>query len=292
MYNIFELTKRNIKIYLRDKTAVFFSFLSVIIMLLLYFLFLNNMYTQGFDAFDITDKQKTFLATSQMMAGILVINTLTLSLGIMGNMVSDLEHHKIDSFLVTPVKRYKIFLSYYLSAVIVTFVLTLIMWILTILYLLVSTGYIYDFSTILEITLLLLVYTFISSSIMVLLVSFIKSANAFGAVSGVLGTFVGFVSGIYMPLAILPKAVSYISSLIPFTHMTTLLKQKMLEKPFSLIIDKMNPEAVSEMKNAYGVNDIGIFGLNISSSVLIICSIGLSVILFGLTIYRLSKKDK
>ncbi len=39
----------------------------------------------------------------------------------------------LDGFLVTPVKRYKIVLSYYLSSIIVTATLTIFMWLLTVL---------------------------------------------------------------------------------------------------------------------------------------------------------------
>ena len=44
MREIFEMSKRHIKNYYRDKTAVFFSFLSIIIMLVIYIFFLGKMY--------------------------------------------------------------------------------------------------------------------------------------------------------------------------------------------------------------------------------------------------------
>ena len=58
MNDILVLTKRNIKIYLRDKAAVFFSFLSIIILLALYFLFLKNAY--------ITDELADLLAKNEI----------------------------------------------------------------------------------------------------------------------------------------------------------------------------------------------------------------------------------
>ena len=41
MYEIISLIKRNIKIYLRDPLAVFFSFLSTIILMFIYIMFLG-----------------------------------------------------------------------------------------------------------------------------------------------------------------------------------------------------------------------------------------------------------
>ena len=46
-----------------------------------------------------------YIKISNMMGGILVINTISLSLGIMGNIVTDLEQRSLDAYLVTPVKK-------------------------------------------------------------------------------------------------------------------------------------------------------------------------------------------
>ena len=110
MYDLMSLVKRNTLTFIRDKAAVFFSFLSVIILLALYFLFIGRQYTSGLDMID--DNMKTFLSISVIMGGVLVINTVSLALGIMGNIITDLQYKKLDAFLVTPVKRYKIILSY------------------------------------------------------------------------------------------------------------------------------------------------------------------------------------
>lgn len=292
MFEIKMLTKRNIKIFLRDRTAVFFSFLSVIILLSLYFLFINNTYMDSLKELPISDAQKSFLTLNQMMGGVLVINTFSLSLGMMGNMVNDLYFKKIDSFLVTPTERYKITLSYYIAAIIVTYVLSMIMWILTIIYIVAVTGYLYSFSTIIIVSLLLFLYTIVSTSIMLFLISFIKSVNAFGAIAGIFGTLIGFTSGIYMPLAILPKTMTYVSSFIPFTHMTILLKQQLLNKPISLIENAISIEAIETLKMVYGINEIGVIGFKVDMIIIMFGIIFISILFFLATIKRLSKKNK
>ena len=76
MYDLISLIKRNTLTFLRDKAAVFFSFLSVIILLGLYFLFIGRQYTSGLN---MDDNLKTFLSASVMMGGVLVINTVSLA---------------------------------------------------------------------------------------------------------------------------------------------------------------------------------------------------------------------
>ncbi|CCV66207.1 ABC-2 type transporter [Paracholeplasma brassicae] len=293
MYEITNLTLRSIKIFIRDKTAVFFSFLSIIILLALYFLFIGKSYGSGLDFID--PKLVSFLVTSQMMGGVLVINTLTLSLGVVGSFIVDMEQRRLDAFLVTPVKRYKIILSYYFSAIIVTLFFSFIMWLVTILYVYVNTGYFYGIGIILKVSGLLVFYTFISTSIMIFIISFLKSVNAFGTLSGVLGTFVGFASGIYMPLVQLGSVVQKVASVIPFTHMTILLKRVMLEVPYEAVLkqnfgDTDAQQVVDDIAVYYGTNEIGLFGLDVNLTVLLsLCSL-LAVGVLILTTYRISKR--
>src|SRR5690606_36247190 len=124
MSEFLSLVSRNIKVFLRDKTAVFFSFLSVIILLMIYVLFLGNLMRISELDLTITSAQSDFMVYSQMMPGLLVINTLTISLGNLGNIINDLEYKIIDGFLVTPVKRFKVVVAYYLSSLIITIVIS------------------------------------------------------------------------------------------------------------------------------------------------------------------------
>ncbi|MFA7418012.1 MAG: hypothetical protein WCZ19_05655, partial [Acholeplasma sp.] len=110
---------------------------------------------------------------------------------------------------------------------------------------------------------------FISTAVMVFMTSLIRSVNAFGAVSGVFGTLIGFASGIYMPLFILPEFMSKVASLLPFTHMNILLKRMVLPQAFDLLDPaKFDTEAsylstLEQLKAAYGYNEIGVLGLDI-----------------------------
>jgi multidrug/hemolysin transport system permease protein len=297
MYEFTALVKRHMLKFLRDKTAVFFSFLSVIILLVLYFMFIGeNFVSQLRDpayAQLIDPGLIDYIKISNMMGGILVINTISLSLGIMGNIINDLEQRSLDAYLVTPVKRYKIIFSYYVSAIIVTIFFTIIMWGFTIVYLGILSGYWFPINVILYTVLLLTFFTFISSSLMIYLVTLLKSVSAFGALSGVLGTIIGFTCGIYMPLVILSKPIQNIASAIPFTHMTILLKNVLLEEPMNLLTQSLGTEqAVNEMKPFFGMNEIGLFGADVHMFWLMIGSSVIATLLLYLGYRNMSKKIK
>lgn len=291
MYDLISLTKRHMIKFLRDKTAVFFSFLSVLILLALYFLFIGEQYTNDPDLAFLTQNEKVFITAGIMMGGILVINTVSLSLGIMGNIITDLELHKLDAFLVTPVKRYKIILSYYLSAILVTSVLSIFMWSLTVLYVGLTAGYWYTLTEIFIVIIMLIIFTFVSSSMMIYLTTLMKSVNAFGTLSGILGTFIGFACGIYMPLIQLGTGVKYIASVIPFTHMSIELKQVLLERPYEIMASHGIPDQDMDfIRQVYGSSEIGVLGMNTPMWIISIGSVLISIAFLYLAYRRMTRK--
>ncbi len=292
MSDIIALAKRNVKIFLRDKTAVFFSFLSVIILLTLYLLFLKNNYMSDELTAIIGKDQMTFIASTIMMSGVLVINTMTVSLGNLGNIVYDFSTSVIDGFIVAPVKKYKLILGYYVSSFLLTLIFTLLMWFVIVIYIGLNSGVWFSFNKILITSLYLILYTFISTGFMIFIITFVDSVNAFGALSGIFGTVIGFTCGIYMPLSVLPNFIQKVSSLIPFTHMTILLKQVLLTDSFTLIEGSVPVDALNEIKTIYGINKMKVFNLDIPYFWIIFVSGIISLLLLLWATRRISKKIK
>ena len=290
MYDLTSLIKRHILNFLRDKTAVFFSFLSIIILLALYFLFIGRQYTGGSELAFLSPQMKTYLTAGIMMGGILIINTASLSLGMMGNLITDLVQRKLDGFLVTPVKRYKIILSYYIASILVTSVLSVFMWLLTFLYVGLFSGYWYSAEAFIYTSLLVVFFTFISSTLMIYITTLIKSINAFGALSGILGTFIGFTSGIYIPLFVLGKTMTRVASVIPFTHMAIILKSVLLKGPYEILAQTLPPDAMTELEIAFGTQEIGVLGMDVSMWVIMAFTIGLAFILLFFAYRSMIKK--
>lgn len=126
MREIMYLTKRNSLVYLRDRRAVFFSILSMLIVLGLMVIFLGSMNSRDLvellaqygSARDAAQDEENARALIQMwtLAGILVVNSVTVTLTVIGTMVQDEEQSRLASFYVTPVKRGKLVLGYVLAA--------------------------------------------------------------------------------------------------------------------------------------------------------------------------------
>lgn len=294
MHELISLVKRNILIYIRDPLAVFFSFLSTIILMVIYILFLGNIGGSELGQL-LTSSEANFLIYSQMMAGVIVLNTLTIPLGNLGTIVTDFEQNKVGAFMVTPVKRYKIILGYYISSILITLVFSLIVWLLAVVIIGLVTGIFYSFSIIITIVGIIFLYVLISTSFMVLITTFITSINAFGAVSGIFGSLIGFVSGIYIPLSdSTPGFLKNIAGIVPFTHMTTFTKKILLEPSYKLVLEKSggNQEIVEGIKNGFGAKPIPIFGHIIDPWIILMITIVLSIGLLFYAVYRLDKRLK
>ncbi|HOV70418.1 MAG TPA: ABC transporter permease, partial [Clostridia bacterium] len=92
---VLTFTARNLKLFFRDKAAVFFSLLAVFIIIALYALFLSDMQVNQLKVF-AGEKTARFLVDSWIMAGILAVNSVTITLGAFGVIINDEERKIIN----------------------------------------------------------------------------------------------------------------------------------------------------------------------------------------------------
>lgn len=240
MNTISALIKRNIRLFLRDKATVFFSFLSTLILVALYLLFIADIYTDSMDilgaetsGFSLNTGAKDFIVYLQMMAGVLVLNSISHATGVFSTIAKDFESRRIDSFLLTPIKPYKLIFSYFITGLYVSLTLNAITWLISSVVIGLTTGFWISVATFLMSLVVLFVASIISCSFMLLVTTLAKSSVAIGVINGFLGTFIGFLCGIYMPYSNLGESTKRIGSLLPFSHITIWLKRVVLGDAFS-----------------------------------------------------------
>ncbi|MDT8336644.1 MAG: ABC transporter permease [Candidatus Izemoplasmatales bacterium] len=229
---ILNLIKRNLKLYFRDKTSVFFSLLGVFIIIGLYVIFLGKMMIGYMD--EIIGVNSRFLMTSWIMAGVISVTTITTCNGAFGIMVEDTALKKLRDFKVSPIKRWQLVLSYVISAMIVGTIMSSLTLVLSELYIYIDGGSILSFSALLKVLGLILLSVFSSSALIFLIMSFIQSQNAFGTASSIIGTLIGFLTGIYIPIGNLPSGVQTLIKIFPLSHSGVLLRQVMMNEAMDL----------------------------------------------------------
>lgn len=277
--------ERNLKVFFRQKSAVFFSLLGVLIVIGLYVLFLGDVWVSNFP--DI-EGIKGLMGT-WVIAGIVSITPVTTAMGAFEAMVEDRSKKLTRDFFASPVQRWKLVGGYLLSAYVVALLMSLAALGLGQLYILSCGGGLFTWEALGK-TLCILPLSTLASSVMVFfLVSFFHNSAAFATASTVIGTLIGFVTGIYLPVGSLPEAVQWVVKLFPVSHAGALLRQVLLEAPMSSCFSGA-PEAVTaEFRRTMGVTyTYGEFTAGPLTHVLVLA--GASLVFFLLAWWNVARK--
>ena len=245
------LLLRNLRVYFRDKASVFFSLLSVLIIILLYALFLGDAWSSG-SVFQGRAGVKNMM-DSWIMAGLLAVVSVTSTMGAFGIMVEDKSRKIMKDFASSPLSRAGLTGGYILSAFLIGLVMSLVTAVFAVIYM-VARGGAFPGLPVVGKTMLLIIITSLSNTSLVLfLVSFINSSNAFSTASTLIGTLIGFLTGIYMPIGQLPTAVQSIIKVVPTSHAAALLRQTLMEEPLQKVFAGAPAEMVNAFKETMGV---------------------------------------
>ena len=221
---IWTLALRQLKLYFRDKVSVFFSLLSVMIIIGLYVLFLGDIVSSG------QGQDYRTMMDQWIMSGVIAVGGFTTTLGAFGILVDD-KTKKIDrDFFVAPIKPTVRVLAYLLSALIIGTLMSLVTLVFAQIYILVYGGPLLTLLELVMVFALIILNVLTSSSIVFLLIIFIKTATTFSTVSTIVGTIIGFVMGIYVPIGNLPGAVQTVIKFFPTSHAAVLFRTVMMER--------------------------------------------------------------
>ena len=114
--------------------------------------------------------------------------------------------------------------GYIISALVVGFIMCLSTLIASNLFLVVSGEAMLSVSKMITASGVVILAVLASASMVLLLVSFFKTSNAFAAASTVVGTLLGFLAGIYIPIGSLPDYLQTIVKLFPVSHSAALFQ--------------------------------------------------------------------
>ena len=254
MRTIALLTGRNLRIFFRDRSGVFFSLLSALLLFGLYALFLGNLQvtslTKQLPSAHPDDIQ--WFVNVWVFAGITMITTVTTGLASLGVFVDDRGSGRFSDFVVAPLRRWQLIVGYVVSSFIVSMIMTLIVVLAGQLYLLTQGNDLLPAAQLAQ----LIGYIVLSSAAFAALSSFVatflKSTGAFAALSTVTGTLIGFLAGAYIPAGALPTGVVNIMNSLPFSQSAMLIRRPYTSNALDAIIggQTQTSDAIQEF---YGI---------------------------------------
>jgi len=283
------LIKRNLKLFFRDRTSVFFSLLAIFIIIGLYVLFLGNMMVNNFK--ELLGSNARFIVNSWVMAGILSVTSITTTMGAFGTMVEDTTKKISKDFSSAPLKRSQLAGGYIMSSFIIGVIMSIVSLIVAEVYILANGGKLLELMSLLKLFGVMLLSVFTGSSMVFFIVSFFKSSNAYATASTVIGTLIGFLTGIYIPIGSLPSGVQTAIKIFPISHAASLYRQIMMEAPMSTAFANAPVQVINGFKQTMGV--VFYFGsteLSPIANILVLVATG--VVFYVLAVIKISVKKK
>ena len=128
MNGMLALAKRNTLCYFRDRAAVVFSLMGVLVVVMLYLLFLRNMLIDS--AADVPGISSQ--VDAWVLSGILGIVSVTTSAGSLQTMIEDRANNRDRDVKVTPMSPMEIAGGYIISTAIVGMVMSIVTFVISV----------------------------------------------------------------------------------------------------------------------------------------------------------------
>ena len=282
-----QLVLRNLRVYFRDKLSVFFSLLSVLVTFLVYLLFLGDVWSG--DLPDVPGAPD--MMSGWIMAGLLSIASVTTTLGAAGIMVDDRTTKVRKDFEASPLSRASLTGGYILSSFAVGSLMTTVGLILAEAYIVLNGGELLSLTQLLKMLGLILLSVLSNTALLTFMVTFFKTNSSFGTASTLVGTLIGFLTGIYIPVGMLPQAVQGLVKLLPVSHTAVLMRQIFMEKPLQEVFSGAPQELISETLLSLGVR-FTLNGSEVAPVVSVLFIAGAGIVFFALSAWRMTKKEK
>lgn len=292
---MFTMAKRNIKLYFRDKAGVFFSMFSVLVIIALNVFFLTDTLNDGMSNVPNIE----VLVGTWLVAGIVAVTSTSTSLAALGTMIEDKSRKIYKDFYTSPLKRSSLAGGYIISCMVVGIIMSVLAFVAGMGYIAYLSGDIPSVETILKTLGIIVLLVLANGALMFFITSMIKTQNAFSGFSMLIGTLIGFLMGIYMPVGNLPEGVQWVVKLFPCTYsasaLRTVLMDDILTETFSTMPTEI-PEGYegftrTDFEHFMGVNfEFGDYSTNLTTAIIVM--IAAAVIFSSLSVLNVGKKNK
>lgn len=300
MLKFIELTKRNLRIYFRDWGSIFFSLLTMLIVIFLMVFFLGDMnienvtdilsYYPGRDAV-MDEKNAELLVFSWTCAGILSINAVTVTLAAYSGMIKDRVSGRLNAIYTSTASQFTI-VSSYVAAAWVASVMVCILTLVIVELIGVSKGMEwFSISEHLKLIGMIMANSFTYAAFMYLLSHIAKSEGAWSGVGTVIGTLVGFFGGIYIPIGGLSDAVGNAMKCTPVIYGSSMFRKVMTEDILKDTFAGIPIEIIEEYRVIMGIDlTVGSYNVPIMAEWWILLGCGIIFLVLGATVLWKSKK--
>lgn len=227
MKTIKYLCKRNVKIYFKDKGMLFPSLITPVILLVLYATFLKKVYDDSFRSslkaagVTISDSVINGCVGGQLVSSLLAVCCVTVAFCSNLLMIKDKTSGAIKDLTVSPVKPSVLSISYFLSSLLSTLIISAVGTAACLIYL-AATGWYLSFADVISLLLNVILLTTFGTALSSCVNFFLSTDGQASAVGTIVSAGYGFICGAYMPLSVFGEGLRNALGFLPGTYGTSL----------------------------------------------------------------------
>ena len=277
------LTSRNIKLYFKDKMTFLVSLITPLILLVLFIAFLKSTYesslisiTQGFN---LDQKLIDAFTGGWLFSSVLATSCITVAF-CSGIMVIDKINRANIDFMVSPVKKSTLQLSYVLANLFSTLIVTFVLLVVGLVYL-ACVGFYISFVDLLLILFGIVVTSLFGTLLANIIWTFTHSQGVVSGVCTLVSALYGFICGAYMPINTMGAGMQGFVSLLPGTYATVLFRQGFLNGVLKEMGKTLPNEMIEGIASGFDVK-MSFFGHDVSTLALILVITISTLVLLGI----------
>lgn len=283
MNTFFALTKRNIKLFFKDKGMFFTSLITPVILLVLYATFLADVYRSSFstslpEGVTVSAKLIDGMVAGELISSLLAVCCVTVAFCSNMLMVNDRITGARKDLFVSPTKKSTIAAAYFSGTLFTTLIVTFAATVVSLVYVAIK-GWFMSFSDVVLLIVDVVILTTFGTALSSVVNAFLKTQGQASGVGTIVSAGYGFICGAYMPISSFGKGLQNFISLLPGTYGTSLVRNHSLNGVFAEM-SKQNfpPEVIEKIKDSVDCN-LYFFGDKVSVGAMYGVVIGVSVVL-------------
>lgn len=287
------MTLRNIKLYFKDKMTFLVSLITPLILLVLFIAFLKSTYEDSIlsiiQGFDLDQSLIDAFTGGWLFSSVLATSCITVAF-CSGMMVIDKINRANIDFMVSPVKKSTLQLSYVLANLFSTFIITFVLLIVGLIYL-ACVGFYITFVDILLIVFGIIITSLFGTILANIIWTFTHSQGVVSGVCTLVSALYGFICGAYMPISTMGQGMQYFVSLLPGTYATVLFRQGFLNSVLNRMRETLPQGMINGIASGFDVK-MSFFGHDVSTLALILVISISTIVLLGVFLFINKFKKK
>lgn len=287
------LTSRNIKLYFKDKMTFLVSLITPLILLVLFIAFLKSTYESSFisitQGFNLDQKLIDAFTGGWLFSSVLATSCITVAF-CSGIMVIDKINRANIDFMVSPVKKSTLQLSYVLANLFSTLIVTFVLLVVGLVYL-ACVGFYISFVDLLLIIFGIVVTSLFGTLLANIIWTFTHSQGVVSGVCTLVSALYGFICGAYMPINTMGAGMQGFVSLLPGTYATVLFRQGFLNGVLKEMGKTLPNEMIEGIASGFDAK-MSFFGHDVSTLALILVITISTLVLLGIFLLINSLKKK